>query len=731
MQVKETQTLTIGDINIKATFSDIAAKATSSVMVESEGTVLLVTVVASQHDSDKDYFPLNVEFEERFYAVGGILGGRFTRREGKPSLNATLTARIIDRTIRPLFPEGCRKDIQVICTLLSLGKQDPSVLGVLGASLALGTSSIQWNGPVSAVQISKTTDGWQPFVSSSTERSAELLLCGKGDIITMIEMEGKQIEEAEIMEASKSAQKIIKDIEKFQDGIIKKIGSKKEDIKAPTVSLEVKELFKEHIQPHLDDAIFGDAVSIYELEERWNAVVAEHCTEDIYIAKNLFHETVNTILHNEALDNKKRADGRAFDEVRPLYAQAGGVSDGLHGSGLFYRGKTHVLGVLTLGGPEDALLSDNVAHRDTEEYFMHHYNFPPYSTGEVGRVGSPKRRELGHGALAEKAIRQIIPSQDTFPYTIRLVSECMASHGSTSMASVCASTIALMDGGVPIVAPVAGIAIGLMQRGKDYVVLTDIQGPEDHYGDMDLKIAGTTTGVTAMQMDVKIDGITLPILEEALDKAKAARLHILEVIAKEIAEPRKELHTTVPIVTKIHIPVDAIGLVIGGGGKTIRSLREDTGVKEIQIEDDGEVTISGEKDAVEQAKTRIEDMTKTVEVGEELDVTIERITDFGAFAAINPNTDGLIHISEFAPVHINSAADLVAIGDVVPVVVKEKSHDRISLSIKDRDPDYFASYIANLPKKKPPMNPRSTTNPRFKRGGPPRRPTDRNRRRPR
>ena len=389
--------------------------------------------------------------------------------------------------------------------------------------------------------------------------------------------------------------------------------------------------------------------------------------------------------------------GRGADEVRPLYAQAGSVSKRLHGSGIFYRGGTHVFTALTLGSPGDALSLNTIEDPETDERFMHHYNFPPYSTGEVGRIGSPKRREIGHGALAEKALRNVLPSKDDFPYTMRLVSECFASNGSTSMGSVCASTLALMDGGVPITAPVAGIAVGLMQKGDAYVLLTDIQGPEDHHGSMDFKVAGTKNGITAIQMDVKIEGITLAILSEALEKGRVARLHILEIITQEMSEPRASLSPYAPHIDTLTIDPDTIGMVIGTGGKTIKQLRIDTGVDSIDIEDDGTVSVSGDKEAVALAVQKIHDMTRSFEVGDTVDATIKNITDFGAFAELSPSHDGMIHVSEFSPQRIDTVDSVVSPGDVVPVVVKEVRPDgRIALSVKDRDPSFFDSILKNI-----------------------------------
>ena len=584
--------------------------------------------------------------------------------------------------------------------VLSFGSYNPDVLAVIGASLALGTSSIPWNGPVSAVRFSQSENGWQPFTNfeESKDLTDHILLCGKEDKITMIEMEGKEVGEEQITQVSEQAMRVIADLQKFQQDIITQIGREKKEVPVVQLSDEAKQIFDSTIRPKAEQALFSSEGSVSAVQEEWNNLLEEKgVTDDKKIIDSYFEDKVDEMVHTEAVENGKRSDGRGMDEVRPLYAQAGGISARLHGNGIFYRGGTHVFTALTLGSPGDALSLNTIEDPETDERFMHHYNFPPYSTGEVGRIGSPKRREIGHGALAEKALRNVLPSQDDFPYTMRLVSECFASNGSTSMGSVCASTLALMDGGVPIIAPVAGIAIGLMQKGDKYVILTDIQGPEDHHGSMDFKVAGTKNGITAIQMDVKIEGITLAILSEALEKGKAARMHILETITQEIPEPRASLSPYAPHIETITIDPDFIGMVIGTGGKTIKQLRTDTEVESIDIEDDGTVSVSGNKEAVAAAIQKIHDMTRTFEVGDTVDdAVIKNITDFGAFAELSPSKDGMIHVSEFSPQHIDTVDSVVSPGDVVPVVVKEVRPDgRIALSVKDRDPSFFDGKIKN------------------------------------
>ena len=700
MQQKKSFTTTINDVDITATFTNLAENAGGSVFIEAGDTVVFVSATMSEHEAKQDYFPLSVEFEERFYSVGAILGSRFVRREGRPSQEAVLNARIIDRTIRPLFPKGLHREVQVVAMVLSFGSYNPDVLAVIGASLALGTSSIPWNGPVSAVRFSQTENGWQPFTNfeESKDLTDHVLICGKEDTITMIEMEGREVKEEQVMQVSEQSMQVLAELQKFQQEIITQVGQEKKEVSVSEISADAKQIFKDAIHPKIKQAIFSSEMSLDAVKEEWTHLLEEkEVADERNIIDSYFEEMTDALVHSEAVKNARRADGRGMDEVRPLYAQAGGISTRLHGSGIFYRGGTHVFTALTLGSPGDALSLNTVEDPETDERFMHHYNFPPYSTGEVGRIGSPKRREIGHGALAEKALRNVLPSQNDFPYTMRLVSECFASNGSTSMGSVCASTLALMDGGVPITAPVAGIAIGLMQEGGKYVLLTDIQGPEDHHGDMDFKVAGTKNGITAIQMDVKIEGITLPILSEALKKGNVARMHILETITQEISEPRNSISPHAPHIETMTIDPDCIGMVIGTGGKTIKQLRTDTGVDSIDIEDDGTVSVGGSKEAVASVIQKIHDMTRSFEVGDTIDATIKNITDFGAFAELSPSKDGMIHVSEFSPQRIDTVDSVVSPGDVVPVVVKEVRPDgRIALSVKERDPSFFDAVLKNI-----------------------------------
>jgi len=701
MQKKE-YSIEIGGKTITAQFNDLADQTNGSVMMSCGDTTILATAVMSKDAKEgSNWFPLTVDYEEKFYAAGQILGGRFMKREGKPSDEAILSGRIVDRTIRPLFEQHIRHDIQVIITVLSLGEYDPDILAVNSASLALATSDIPWNGPVSAIRIAKNgeykTNPTYEF-KNIPELEMDLVACGKDGNINMIEVGSKQISNEIVDEGLKLASIEIEKIQEWQKKIVSEIGKEKKVIEKPTLKPETLELFQKEIEPKISEAIFdgtGGKKGIGELKKYWETILKEQeLGENISVALDYYEEKINETLHTEALENNKRADGRGMEEVRPLYAQAGGISPIIHGTGIFYRGGTHVLSALTLGGPKDAQLIEGMEEQ-MEKKFMHHYNFPPFSVGETGRVGGLNRRAVGHGALAEKALVPVLPSKEDFPYTIRIVSESMASNGSTSMASVCGSTLSLMDAGVPIKAPVAGIASGLMMIDENnYKLLTDIQGPEDHHGDMDFKVAGTKNGITAIQMDVKVGGIPLKILSEALVSAEKARLQILDVIEKEISTPRENISPNAPEIIMAKIKQDQIGLVIGGGGKTIKEIKEKTGA-EIDIEDDGTVFITGKNGSAQKAKEIIEAMTHEYKAGEKFEnAEVVKIMEFGAFVKIAPNTEGLVHISEIAPFRVEKVGDYLKEGQIVPIVVKEiDSQGRLKLSIKDMNSKFFKPLV--------------------------------------
>ena len=703
MQKKE-YSVEIGGKTLTAIFTDLAEQAQGSVILKYGETIVLATACMS-HDKQKGlgYFNLTVDYTEKFYAAGKILGSRFVRREGKPSEEAILASRVIDRTLRPLFEQSIRHAVQVIVTVLSVDDNDPTILAVNAASLALAVSNIPWNGPVGCVRIGKydsdnlTINPSQSLRLDDTLYKFDLTVCGKNGNINMIEASAHQSTEEELEKALERASEEITKLETFQKNIVKEIGKVKRVIEKETISPESAALFEKNILPEMADSIFSGAgkAKIDALHNVWNKMVMEKYPqrlqrEDFALEDNLFDDTENDILHAKAINENKRADGRKMDELRDLYAQAGGLSSILHGSGIFYRGGTHVLSVLTLGGPEDRNLVDGLQLK-VEKRFMHHYNFPPYSAGEVGRAGFTNRREVGHGALAEKALSMVLPSVVEFPYTMRVVSESMASNGSTSQASICASILALMDGGVPIKAPVAGIAMGLMyESDAKYKILTDIQGPEDHHGDMDFKIAGSREGVTAIQLDVKVEGVPIKILGEAMRQSKSARVAIIDIIEKEIPKPRANISAKAPKILIIKINPDKIGLVIGGGGKTIKEIKEKSGA-EITIEDDGTVYLTGKDDSAEKAKDIILEMTHEFKVGEILKGEVVKVADFGAFVALNPFTDGMVHISELTPFRVERVSDIIKEGMIVPVKVVniDRERGKIGLSIKEADKDFF------------------------------------------
>ncbi len=711
MQSKEYE-VEIGGKKVIAMFSDLANQANGSVILKSEGTVVMATAVISKDGSKNlGFFNLTVEYLEKFYAKGKILGGQYNKREGRPSDQAILAARMIDRTIRPLFDQHIKNAVQVIVTVIAVGNTDPKVLGINGASIALHMSDIPWNGPIGAVQIGKekpaSTQGGENqtiqvnnYIPNSDEAVYELdlLVCGKDKTINMIEAMSFEIEESEMSQCFDLASVEISKWEDFQKKLYSEFGKAKLSFPKIEIEKETIEIFNERVRPMLEEKLFSSESKkvTNEAETLWKKILDEKYPNESDDAiksasEDYIHHYLDGAFHKMALLQGIRADGRAVDEIRKLYAKAGGISEVLHGSGIFYRGETHVLSVLALGGPEDMQLIEGMESQ-SKKRFMHHYNFPPYSGGETGRVGGINRREMGHGFLAEKALTPVIPDKALFPYTIRVVSESTASNGSTSQASICAATIALMDGGVPIKTPVAGISVGLMADEKDtnkYVLLSDIQGPEDHYGDMDFKVAGTKNGITAIQLDVKVDGVQIGILKEALTRAKTARLQILETITTEIQSPREKISPNAPMILTVKIKKDQIGMVIGPGGKNINAIREKTKT-EITIEEDGTVFITGRDGGAEEAGKIIEEMTHEYKIGDMAKGVVVKLMEFGAFVRIGTETEGLVHISEIAPFRVEKVSDIIKEGDVVPVkIIKVDEKGRINFSIKEADKDFF------------------------------------------
>ncbi|MFA7192214.1 MAG: polyribonucleotide nucleotidyltransferase [Candidatus Paceibacterota bacterium] len=702
MQSKE-YSVEIGGKQVVAVFSDLANQANGSVMLKCEGTVVMATAVISRDGkSNPGFFNLTVEYLEKFYASGKILGSQFTRREGRPSEQAILAARVIDRTIRPLFEHHIKNAVQVIVTVIAVGKADPKTLGINAASIALCTSDIPWHGPIGAVHMSMTKDAPTIAINNYIPQADEpvytldLMVCGKDRNIAMIEAMAFELSEDVIGEGFDRAVAEIEKWENFQKMLVAEFGKTKLLFPKPEAPAELSELFAEKIKPILDEGAFGPN-SKKVLDDAWHiwkGIVDEKYAdmpETKFVAEDYIEEYINKVIHDAALLESKRPDLRKLDEVRSLYVKAGGISEVLHGSGIFYRGETHVMSVLTLAGPESMFTIDGIEF-SAKKRFMHHYNFPPYSAGETGRVGGINRREMGHGFLAEKALIPVLPTKEIFPYTIRVVSESTASNGSTSQASICASTIAMMDGGVPIKTPVAGISIGVMIDEKDntkYALISDIQGPEDHYGDMDFKVGGTVNGITAIQLDIKVGGIPVFILKDALIRAKAARLQILEAITKEIPTHRADISENAPKILTVKINKDQIGMVIGPGGKNVNMIREKTGA-EITIEEDGTVFVTGKNGAAEKAQKIIADMTHEYKVGEEATGTVVKLMEFGAFVSIASGTEGLVHISEIAPFRVEKVSDMLKEGDTVPVkIIKVDEKGRLNLSIKEANKDFF------------------------------------------
>ncbi len=690
---KQTYSLELGEDKFVVELNDWAEQANGKVLVRHGDTLVLATAVLGKKPREGvDYFPLTVEYEERFYAAGRILGSRFVKRENRPSEEAILVGRLIDRSIRPRFDMRMRNEVQVVITVLSVDeKNDPDVASVLGASLALSLSDIPWLGPIAAIRIGKINDRFitNPNLEERAKSEIDIMVSGTEEKINMIEAGANELKEESVVKAISEAHETIKKLIAFQHTVIKEHGAKKTEVLIPQIPDALNASLKKHISTRLEHALYEkDKLERQEkmrsLQEEW-LDFAEENHKDIFvksIAEYIFEEEVNEILHRRILKNEERPDGRKTNELRELRGTTS-VLPRTHGSAMFMRGQTHALCVLTLGSPGDEQIIEGMEIR-TKKHFMHHYNFPPYSVGEVKPMRGPGRREIGHGALAERALLPIIPPKDQFPYTIRLVSEILSSNGSSSMASVCGSSLAMMDAGIPITKPAAGIAMGLvMDEEGNYKVLTDIQGPEDHHGDMDFKVAGTEDGVTAIQMDVKIEGVTITILTDAFKQAREARMQILDFMRSVIAEPRKELSPLAPRITILKINPEKTGALIGPGGKIINEIIAETGVQ-IDIEDDGTVYITSENaDAMSQALAKVKQVTKEIKPGELLEGKVTRLFEFGAMVEVAPRVEGMVHISELAPWRVEKVTDIIKMGDVIPVIVKEiDDQGRINLSLK-------------------------------------------------
>lgn len=667
---------------------ELAKQANGACMIQYGDTSVLATVTASKEPKDLPFFPLTVNYEERLYAVGKIPGG-FIKREGRPSEKAILSSRLIDRPIRPLFPDGFRNEVQVISTVMSVDQDCSSeIAAMIGTSIALCISDIPFLEPIAGVHVGRVDGEFiiNPTTDQQEKSDLDLTVAGTKDAINMVEAGAKEVSEDVMLDAIMFGHEEVKRLVEFQEEIIKAHGLEKNE----PVLIEEDEEIANNIEAEAKEKLLA-AIQVKEKHAREKAI--EEVKEEVFASyeedeedtlkqvKLILDRLIKEEVRRLITADKVRPDGREVDEIRPLSSRIG-ILPRTHGSGLFTRGQTQALSVCTLGALGDVQILDGLDLEESKR-FMHHYNFPHFSVGETGPIRGPGRREIGHGALGERALEPIIPSENDFPYTIRLVSEVLESNGSSSQASICGSTLALMDAGVPIKAPVAGIAMGLVKSGENYSILSDIQGMEDALGDMDFKVAGTAEGITALQMDIKIDGLSKDILKEAMSQAKKGRMHILESMLHTINEPKSELSPFAPKILTMKINPDKIRDVIGPSGKQINKIIDETGVK-IDIEQDGNVYISStESEMNDKAKQIIEDLVREVEVGEIYLGTVKRIEKFGAFVELFKGKDGLVHISQLAEERVNKVEDVVSIGDKIMVKVKEiDNQGRVNLSRK-------------------------------------------------
>ncbi|TSC82636.1 MAG: polyribonucleotide nucleotidyltransferase [Parcubacteria group bacterium Gr01-1014_20] len=696
MKRKEFKT-EIGGKTLTLEVSELAPQTNAAVLAKYGETIALVTVVMSKNESSVDYLPLKVDYEEKFYAAGKIIGSRFIRRESRPSEDAILSGRLVDRTLRPLFDNRIRREIQVVVTILSYDEEnDPDFVGLIGASTALAISDVPWDGPVGGVRVAKIGDKLVVSPDNSLMRGDdfvfETFVSGVSDRINMVELGGKEVSEAEVVEAFNLAQKEINKLVDFQKSVISEIGKKKTELLLAEIDPQVRAEASKFLSDKLEGAVYvKDKATYYEGLAKLGKELVAHLVEIFpdhdksRLSKDahfLFDEAVDQLVHKNILEKDKRPDGRALDEVRELQGEVG-LFKRTHGSALFMRGNTHALAVTTLGAPGAEQIIETM-ETNMKRRFLLHYNFPPYSVGEVGSFRGPGRREIGHGALAEKALKHLIPSKEAFPYTIRVVSEIMSSNGSSSMATVCASTLSMMDAGVPIKSLAAGTAMGLMSDEKgNFKVLTDIQGPEDHHGDMDFKAAGTTNGVTAIQMDVKVSGVPIEVLVKTLAQAKEARLHILKFMGGVIEKPREKVSAFAPAISHFMINPEKIGVVIGPGGKMINGLIKKYELSGIDIDEDGTVFVSGTDHAkMEQAVADIKALTREFAIGEIVEGKILKLLDFGAILDLGGGKDGMIHISEFKNGFVKDINEVVKLGDFVRAKIVKVEDGRIGLSVK-------------------------------------------------
>lgn len=669
----------------------LAKQANAAVTVRYGDTVILCTVTASSEPKDLDFFPLTVNYEERLYAVGKIPGG-FIKREGRPSEKAILASRLTDRPIRPLFPEGFRNDVQIQNIVMSVDQDcEPEIAAMIGTSAALSISDVPFNGPIGGVAVGRVNGEFviNPDVAAQAASDIYVVVAGTKDAIMMVEAEANEVPEEVMLEAIMFGHEEIKNIVTVIEQLVQIAGKEKMEVKLHAVDADVNAEVREYAAARLVEAVrieekHARQDAIDEINDETVAFFGDKYIETPELLKDVkevLHDIVKEEVRRLITHDKVRPDGRALAEIRPIDCDTS-LLPRTHGSGLFTRGQTQALSICTLGALGDVQILDGIDLEETKR-FMHHYNFPPFSVGEARPLRAPGRREIGHGALGEKALSKVIPSETEFPYTIRLVSEVLESNGSTSQASICASTLAMMDAGVPIKAPVAGVAMGLIKDGDQVSILTDIQGMEDHLGDMDFKVAGTSEGVTAIQMDIKIDGIDRAILSDALSQAKEGRMHILGKMMEAIKQPRQSLSQYAPKIVTMHINPDKIRDVIGAGGKVINKIIEETGVK-IDIEQDGRVFISSSDQSMnDKAREIIEGIVREVVVGEIYVGKVKRIEKFGCFVEVLPNKEGLVHISQLSTERVAKVEDVVSVGDSITVKVTEiDQQGRINLSRK-------------------------------------------------
>lgn len=694
----------------------------SAAVITRTGDTIVHTTVALGRKVNLGYFPLSVEYAEKLFASGIIKGSRWIKRDGRPSDDAILKGRVVDRSLRPMFPDGITNEVQVISTVFSYdGENEPDMLALIGGAIGLSISDIPFDGPIAGMRMGyqKATNQFtiNPTVSEQKDADMDLIVSGTGDTIVMVEAGANEVSEVTMVEALTKAQEIFAGICADINKMVAEIGKTKKTLVELDEEAEAK---SESLKARILDGYAKQLREVVEKEGRLEESGASDLAKEIVVKfnegvtdetakvteseiSNAMHSLTKKIGREMIIKEKNRPDGRKTDEIRPIWCEVD-VFPRTHGSAMFKRGATQAVTITTLGAPSLGQLIESIEGEEVRHY-MHHYNMPPYASGEAGRFGSPKRREIGHGALAERALLPMIPSQEVFPYTIHVVSEIMSSNGSTSQASVCGSTMSLMAAGVPIKRPVAGIAMGLMSDGETYVVLSDIQGLEDHIGDMDFKVAGTTEGITAIQMDIKLKGVPRPVLEQALDQAKVGRLHILEKMLAAIPEPRKQLSQFAPKIEQVTIPMDKIGELIGPGGKMIKSLIEKYGAQ-IDVDEDieaqkGIVTISSSDQAkIDAAKNAVTNMFRVVSIGEEFDGMVTRVESYGAFVEYLAGREGLVHVSNMSTEYVQDAAQMVQVGDTVHVRLSEIKEDgKIGLSMLSAEQEEQAR--ANRPPRAP------------------------------